>query len=275
MIGDSMMYRKIAAVLALVLGLSLTACGGSPGTSQSDKTATEENTEAAEDDFWEEETTEETSSEEESSDGAAEAEADAAATAGASLEGMLEETQAKTETEVADAAFSNGQYKGDVYTQPYFGITFTKTADMTFESPEALLKASGISAEWDDVETIQTALADNFLMDLQISTTSGDTIMAEIFEISLSEDSLLDTLSSAMKNTMEKSNAESISTDKEEIQFLGEPRNSVIYHATLQGVDLYMRFCSVSKGPYTIVFYTSTLYDDHTLDYLNMFKPVE
>ncbi len=270
------MKNKAAALLALILCVTLTACGSSSSAAQSAPAQQEAGTEAAEeDDFWAEESTENAQADVQTEIEPETEEESTAQNAGASLENILESAEESTEEEVAEAAFSPGVYEGDTYTQPYFGIRTTRSDNMTWTDTAGLLEVSGIDADWNDSEAIEAALSNSFLMDLQGINTGGDTLMVEIFKVTMSEDKMLADLTSAMESSFSGDQVTNVKTREEEKEIMGEPRRTVLFTATVQGVDLYMRFYSYSKGPYTIVFYASTLYEDRTMDLLGGFEKVE
>ena len=204
----------------------------------------------------------------------------------ASEEKTEEDTEAATEesdTDLSDAKSTLGKYENGLYTNEFFGLTYTPSATEHVMSEEEIAVVNGASGSFLNMEEgeFEEQLKKNRqIIDMVSSTVKGDSVTIIIQTLDFSPEEVdLKTIFELQKDDMLAALEDSAYTDLNyEVSsdtFLGEDTPCAVITSEVQGFKLRQEVFYVIKDKYLMIVTATTMTDGGIDDLLSRFSKLD
>ncbi len=201
-------------------------------------------------------------------------------------EEATEETEAATEesdTDLSDAKSTLGKYENGLYTNEFFGLTYTPSATEHVKSEEEIAVVNGASGSFLNMEEgeFEEQLKKNRqIIDMVSSTVKGDSVTIIIQTLDFSPEEVdLKTIFELQKDDMlaalEDSAYTNLNYEVSSDTFLGEDTPCAVVTSEVQGFKLRQEVFYVIKDKYLMIVTATTMTDGGIDDLLSRFSKLD
>ena len=201
-------------------------------------------------------------------------------------EEATEETEAATEesdTDLSDAKSTLGKYENGLYTNEFFGLTYTPSATEHVKSEEEIAVVNGASGSFLNMEEgeFEEQLKKNRqIIDMVSSTVKGDsvTIIIQTLDFSPEEVDLkkiFELQKDDMLAALEDSEYTDLNYEVSSDTFLGEDTPCAVVTSEVQGFKLRQEVFFVIKDKYLMIVTATTMTDGGIDDLLSRFSKLD
>lgn len=278
--------RWAALLLALLLTLSLAACGGGgdPSGTVTPAAGDQSEDESGTADAGKAETPADSSTEAETpEDGSAEAETPED---GSTEAEVPEDGEAGTEDGADSGDLELGSVNGGTYENAYFGIGCTLDENWTYATEEELAAAIGETADMLDSEEFrEMMLESNSFFDMQATSSMGHNVSVAVEDLGalygtiLSVDSYVELATESLEEQLNSAGMSLQSLEQETVSFAGADHTAIRLHTIYSvpdfgDLDIYQLVVVIKQGNYIAAVTISSYDADITGDIAALFYAV-
>ena len=190
----------------------------------------------------------------------------------------------ENELDLSDAKSTLGKYENGIYTNQFFGITFTPKASdhvMTEDEIASLNGVSGSMLNMEEGEFEEQLKKNGQVIDMVTSRVSGDSVNVIIQTLDYSLEgidlkSILELQKEEMISSLEETSSFAdvtyeVSTDT----FLGEETPCALITAEVQGIGIHEEIIYIVKDKYLMIVSATSMTESGLDDILSQFSKIE
>lgn len=167
-------------------------------------------------------------------------------------------------------ALSRGSIEGDVYTNDFIGITFTKGADWTYLSDAEMAQTLNAGQEIMDINTLEKVLSETATVyDMSVSNTDGTNNVMVLYEntmLTAFKEVTADEYAGYLEASLKKVEGQTYTrVSKENVKLGDTDFTKLLYSVAVDGVEISQAYYIKTIGKYAVaVLVTGLTADDIT-----------